>query len=119
MVEHRSAAPRVVPPHGSVNAAVGERDTGVRKISRVTWRAGAVGLVFSGLLAGVLHNTTVSEIHRSGSTDGQSSSTGTNSGSTGTNSGSTGTQSGQGGALAPAQPPAPASGSGQVTSGAT
>ncbi len=105
MVEHRSAAQRVASPLGSVTAAAGERDTGVRKISRITWRAGAVGLVFSGLLAGVLHNTTVSESHRSGSAGPQS--------------GSTGTQSGQGGVLIPAQPPAPASGSGQVTSGAS
>jgi hypothetical protein len=106
MVEHRSAAPRVVPPSlGPLTTAVGERNTGIRKIGRVTWQAGAVGLVFSGLLAGVLHNTSVSETRRSGPAS--------------TQSGSTGTQSGQGGVLIPAQPPAPASGSGQVTSGAS
>lgn len=97
MAEHESAARRVVPPMGAVNVAVGERDTGVRKISRLTWQAGAVGLVFSGLLAGVLHNTTVSTAHRSTSS----------------------TQSGQGGVLIPSQPPAPSAGPGQVTSGAS
>jgi hypothetical protein len=98
MDEHRSAVPRIAPRQGTLHAAVDERNTGFRKIGRITWRAGAVGLVFSGLLAGVLHNSSVSEAHRSGSA---------------------GPQSGQGGVLIPGQPPAPASGSGQVTSGGT
>jgi hypothetical protein len=99
MAQHQPAASRVVPPVGTVTAAVGERNTGVRKIGRLTWQAGAVGLVFSGLLAGVLHNATVSATHPPAST---------------------GTQSGQGGGtLIPAQPPASSTGSGQVTSGAS
>jgi hypothetical protein len=44
-------------PQRDLRVAVGERNSGMSKISRTTWRAGAIGLVFSGLIAGVLHNT--------------------------------------------------------------
>jgi hypothetical protein len=60
-------------PKRDVRVAVGERNTGMSKISRTTWRAGAVGLVFSGLLAGVLHNTATGPArpaHSPGSTSG-------------------------------------------------
>lgn len=101
-------------PHRDVRAAVGERVTGMRKISRTTWRAGAVGLVFSGLIAGVFHNAASSAAdHGQSGRAGVSSHTGPGSNSTGNG------QSGQGGITIPAQPPGPSSGSGQVTSGSS
>ncbi len=94
-----------------VQVAVDERDTGVRKISRTTWRAGAVGLVMSGLLVGVFHNAASEATdHGSGAVSGH-----TTRGAGNTGSG----QSGGGTIVIPNQPPAPASGSGQVTSGAS
>jgi hypothetical protein len=83
-------------PQRDLRVAVGERNTGMSKIGRTTWRAGAVGLVLSGLLAGVLHNTVIRSAHSSrsaGSTSGQSQVTG------------------------PASPPGSSSGSSQVISG--
>jgi hypothetical protein len=72
--------------------AVAVRDDGVRKVTRLTWRAGAVGVVCSALIAvafghGVRHTAP--------------------------------SHSSQGTIVIPAQPPAPAQGSGQVTSGAS
>jgi hypothetical protein len=52
-------------PQRDLRVAVGERNSGMSKIGRTTWRAGAVGLVFSGLLAGVLHNTVTGPAHPS------------------------------------------------------
>ncbi len=79
-----------------VRFAMAARDDGVRKISKVTWRAGAVGAVCSALIAVALgHNVAAHQHHGNGS------------------------QSGQGTIIVPAQPPAPVQGAGQVTSGAS
>jgi hypothetical protein len=73
--------------------AVGERDSGVRKVSRLTWRAGLIGAAVAALLGVVLaHPANASR------------------------------QPGQtqpGGIIIPGQPPKPSSGGGQVTSGAS
>jgi hypothetical protein len=80
-----------------VRFAAAARDDGIRKISSFTWRAGAAGVVCSALIAVAFGHHVAA----------QQSSTG--------NSG----HSGQGTILVPAQPPAPAQGAGQVTSGAS
>jgi hypothetical protein len=124
-----------------VRFAAAARDDGLRKISKLTWRAGAAGVLCSAAIAVAFgHHVSAQQpagVH--GSTGGTSSTstgggTGTSgstgiSGSTGA-SGSTGSsgrtgKSGSGGSggkgtiVVPAQPPAPASGGGQVTSGGT
>jgi hypothetical protein len=121
-----------------VRFAAAARDDGLRKISKLTWRAGAAGVLCSAAIAVAFgHHVAAQQpagVH--GSTSGASSST--TGGSTGTGSGSTSNSStsggstsggssgstsggtgGQGTIVVPAQPPAPASGGGQVTSGAT
>ena len=77
-----------------MRSAVTRRDEGVRRVSRVTWRAGAIGVVCSALIA-------VAFGHHA---DAQAAQTG---------------QHRQGGILVPNQPPAPVKGAGQVTSGAS
>ncbi|HUA27692.1 MAG TPA: hypothetical protein VMC03_02315 [Streptosporangiaceae bacterium] len=136
-----------------VRFAAAARDDGLRKISKLTWRAGAAGVLCSAAIAvafghHVAAQQPVSSVH--GSTGGASSGTGGASSSTGSGgtggqgtggsgsqgtsssagtggtgsqgtSGGTGTSGGgsQGTIGVPAQPPAPASGGGQVTSGGT
>jgi hypothetical protein len=69
--------------------AVGERDSGVRKISRITWRAGLTGVALSALFVVAFgHRSDVTPQHH---------------------------QPDQ--IITPGQPPQPASGGGQVTSG--
>ena len=134
-----------------VRFAAAARDDGLRKISKLTWRAGAAGVLCSAAIAvafghhvaaqqpaGVhsgTSGTSSSGTKSSGSSSTGSGSSGTGSSSTGgagksssTGSGSTGgtgksssggSGGGQGTIVVPAQPPAPASGGGQVTSGGT
>jgi hypothetical protein len=111
-----------------VRFAAAARDDGIRKISKFTWRAGAAGVVFSAVVAVAFghHVATQSTTGNPGtqqpttgsSGNGSSSSGSTGSGSTGS-SGSGSSQGGQGTIVVPAQPPAPAQGGGQVTSGAS
>jgi hypothetical protein len=130
-----------------VRFAAAARDDGLRKISKLTWRAGAAGVLCSAAIAvafghhvaaqqpaGVHSGTSgtsssgtkgsgSSSTGSSGSSStggtGKSSSTGSSStGGTGKSS-SGGSGGGQGTIVVPAQPPAPASGGGQVTSGGT
>lgn len=75
--------------------AMAARDDGMRKISRLTWRAGAVGVVCSALIAAAFGHSIAA--HHQGN----------------------GGQPGQGTIIVPAEPPAPAQGAGQVTSGAS
>jgi hypothetical protein len=72
--------------------AVAARDDGLRKVTRLTWRAGAVGIVCSALIA-------VAFGHNVSRTAPRPPAPGT--------------------IVIPAQPPAPAQGAGQVTSGAS
>jgi hypothetical protein len=76
--------------------AAAARDDGIRKISKLTWRAGAVGVVGSALIAVAFGHHVAAQ----------------------PSSGHSG-NSGQGTIVVPAQPPAPAQGAGQVTSGAS
>jgi hypothetical protein len=129
-----------------VRFAAAARDDGLRKISKYTWRAGAAGVVCSAALAVAFGHHVATQppaAAHTGSGGAGNSSTGsgstgsTGSGSTGsTGSGSTGStgssstgsaggggsstgNQGQSTIVVPAQPPAPASGGGQVTSGAS
>ena len=127
-----------------VRFAAAARDDGLRKISKYTWRAGAAGVVCSAQLAVAFGHHVATQppaaahtgsggAGSTGSTGSSSSTGSTGSSSTGSSStgstggsstgsaggsGSTGNQ-GQGTIVVPAQPPAPASGGGQVTSGAS
>jgi hypothetical protein len=85
---------RGVAPPGRQSAAAA-RDDGLRKISRFTWRAGAAGVVCSAVIA-------VAFGHHGAAAQSK-----------------TGGNSGQGTIVVPGQPPAPANGPGQVTSGAS
>jgi hypothetical protein len=81
----------------NAGAAVNARDDGLRKVTRLTWRVGAAGVVCSALIAAAFgHGATSSHATTH-----------------------TSTQQGQGTILIPAQPPAAAPGSGQVNSGAS
>jgi hypothetical protein len=94
-------------------AAARERDLGLRKIGRLTWRAGLAGAVCSaGLALAFGHHP--AEATTSPST-GTSSST---SAGTGTSGGAT-TQNNGGSISIPNQAPQPASGPSHVTSGGT
>jgi hypothetical protein len=78
--------------------AAAARDDGLRRISRFTWRAGAAGVLCSAAIAVAFgHHATAAARQKTGS----------------------GGNPGQGTIVVPAQPPAPAQGGGQVTSGAS
>jgi hypothetical protein len=77
-----------------VRFAIAARDDGMRKISRFTWRAGAVGAVCSALIAVAFGHNVAAHQHARGSQPSQ-------------------------GIIVPAQPPGPAQGAGQVVSGAS
>ena len=76
--------------------AAAARDAGIRRISKFTWRAGAVGVVFSALIAVAFGHHAAAQQPKTGNGNPR-----------------------QGTIVIPAQPPAPAQGSGQVTSGAS
>ena len=79
-----------------VRFAAAARDDGLSKISRYTWRAGAAGVACSALIAVAFgHHGAAAQSKTSGGNHGQ------------------------GTIVVPAQPPAPAGGAGQVTSGAS
>jgi len=75
---------------------VAARDPGIRRISKFTWRAGAVGVACSTLIAVTFGYHAAAQQPKAGNGD-----------------------AGQGTIVIPAQPPAPAQGAGQVTSGAS
>ena len=119
-----------------VRFAAAARDDGIRKVSKYTWRAGAAGVLGSALIAVALgHHAAAQQpaaahTGTSNGNSGASSSGGSVNGGAGTGSASTGggssstsgggtSNQGQGTIVVPAQPPAPASGGGQVTSGAS
>ena len=106
-----------------VRFAAAARDDGLRKISKYTWRAGAAGVVCSALIAVAFgHHVATQPPAAAHTGNGASNSSGGNGGSSngsgGSSSSNTGNQ-GQGTIVVPAQPPAPASGGGQVISGAS
>lgn len=84
-----------MPQHDRRLAAL-ERDSGMRKVSRLTWRAGLTGVACSAVIAVALGHhpqASASTVHH-----GRQQSSGI---------------------VIPGQPPQPASGSGQVSSGAS
>jgi hypothetical protein len=87
-------------------AAARERDLGLRKIGRVTWRAGLAGAVCSAVLA-VAFGHHAADATSSGSRN-----------ASGTSRSAARSQDG-GPIVIPAQPPQPASGQSHVTSGGT
>ena len=94
-----------------VRFAAAARDDGIHKISKFTWRAGAAGVVCSGLIAVAFgHHVAAAAPGTGGSTRSQQSTAGNNG---------SGSSQGSGGIVVPAQPPAPSQGGGQVTSGAS
>jgi hypothetical protein len=80
-------------PQYDTRFAVSERDSGVRKVSRLTWRAGFAGAAAAAVLGVVL-------AHPASASRQQ-------------------THNQPGGIVIPGQPPKPSSGGGQVTSGAS
>jgi hypothetical protein len=79
-----------------VRFAAAARDDGIRRISHFTWRVGAAGVVCSALIAIAFGHHGAAQRPNTG-----------------------GSNSGQGTIVVPNQPPAPAQGAGQVTSGAS
>ncbi len=73
--------------------AVGERDSGVRKVSRLTWRVGLVGAAAAGLVGLVLAHPASASRQQAHEQPGV--------------------------IIIPGQPPQPSTGGGQVTSGAS
>jgi uncharacterized membrane protein YgcG len=107
-----------------VRFAAAARDDGIRKISKYTWRAGAAGVLCSALIAVALgHHVAAQQpvAAHSGTSNssGGSVNGGASTGGGGSTSGGGTSNQGQGTIVVPAQPPAPASGGGQVTSGAS
>jgi hypothetical protein len=76
--------------------ATAARDAGIRRISKFTWRAGAIGVVCSALIAVAFGHHAAAQQPKTGDGNG-----------------------GHPAIVIPAQPPAPAQGAGQVTSGAS
>jgi hypothetical protein len=97
-----------------VRFAAAARDDGLRKISKYTWRAGAAGVVCSALIALAFGHHAAAQASNGG---GQRPAPGSSQPASGSSQPASG--SGGGGIVVPAQPPAPAQGGGQVTSGAT
>ena len=97
-------------PEYDARAAARHRDSGLRKVSRVTWRAGAAGVAFTAVIGVSLthHGDALASTQQQGSQQAQQ-------------------QPGQqrpaqqppGSIQGPAQPPQQSTGSGQVTSGAS
>jgi hypothetical protein len=106
-----------------VRFAAAARDDGLRKISKYTWRAGAAGVVCSALIAVAFgHHVATQQpaaTHTGNGGASSSNSGGGNGSNTGSGSGNNTGNQGQGTIVVPAQPPAPASGGGQVISGAS
>lgn len=117
-----------------VRFAAAARDDGIHKISKFTWRAGAAGVVCSAVIAvafghhvatsqsGTDNNGGSSQTQQpsSGSNGSGSSQGSSNQGSSNQGKSSQGSSNqGKGGIVVPSQPPAPSSGGGQVTSGAS
>lgn len=90
--------------------AARERDLGLRKIGRITWRAGLAGAACSAVFALAFGH------HAAAATSSGTSGSGT-SGSGG--SGSSAHNQDGGSIVIPGQPPQPASGPSHVTSGGT
>lgn len=81
---------------GETAFAAAARDAGIRRISKFTWRVGAVGAACSALIAVAFGHHAAAQQPKTGNGN-----------------------AGRPAIVIPAQPPAPAQGAGQVTSGAS
>jgi hypothetical protein len=110
-------------------SAIAARDAGLRRVTRLTWQAAAAGAVGSALIATAFGHGVSQQNASQGSTSQRSTSqNGTSQNGTtqhGTGNAGPGQRSGHrhhakhpgSGLTIPHQPPAPANGAGQVTSG--
>jgi hypothetical protein len=94
-------------------AAARERDLGLRKIGRLTWRAGLAGAVCSAVLALAFGH------HPAEATTSPSSGTSSSSSARSGTSGGAAIQNNGGSISVPSQAPQPATGPSHVTSGGT
>jgi|HubBroStandDraft_5_1064220.scaffolds.fasta_scaffold311625_2 hypothetical protein len=112
-------------PEQDPRAAMRGRDSGLRKVRQLTWRAGAAGLAFSAIVIGALaHHASASAAPQQPSAPAQQT-----TGQPATGQQSPGTQpkphghhhhaQKQSQLVIPAQPPKPSSGGGHTTSGAS
>ncbi|MGH3274433.1 MAG: hypothetical protein ACRDNZ_08965 [Streptosporangiaceae bacterium] len=83
-------------PGGDVSSDAVRRDDGIRRVTRITWRAGAAGVLCSAVIAIAFAQHAGAGTVRSGTPAGT-----------------------QGTIVVPGQPPTPAPGAGHVTSGAS
>jgi hypothetical protein len=94
-------------------SAITARDAGLRRVTRLTWQVAAAGAVCSALIAAAFgHGTSQQSASQRGASHPQTS----NTGQTPRSGHHHGKHRGSG-LVIPSQPPAPASGAGQVTSG--
>jgi hypothetical protein len=106
-------------PQQDPRAAARQRDLGLRKIGRLTWRAGLAGALCSVAMALAFGHHPAEATTSPSPGTGSSSSAGTST-SPGAGSSSPATQNQNGGSIsAPSQPPQPASKPSHVTSGGT
>jgi hypothetical protein len=94
-------------------SAITARDAGLRRVTRLTWQVAAAGAVCSALIAAAFgHGTSQQSASQRGASHPQTSNTGQTPRSGHHHHGKH-----RGSGLVPSQPPAPAPGAGQVTSG--
>jgi hypothetical protein len=105
-------------------SAIAARDAGLRRVTRLTWQVAAAGAVCSALIAAAFgHGTSQQSASQRGASHPQTSNTGQtprsghHHGSSHHGSSHHGGKHRGSGLVIPSQPPAPASGAGQVTSG--
>jgi hypothetical protein len=110
-------------------SAITARDAGLRRVTRLTWQVAAAGAVCSALIAAAFgHGTSQQSASQRGASHPQTSNTGqtprsghhhgsSHHGSSHHGSSHHGGKHRGSGLVIPSQPPAPASGAGQVTSG--
>lgn len=91
-----------VPKYDPRFAAI-ERDSGIRKVSRLTWRAGLTGVACSALIGVAISHPAASASSGNGQQHSQPPQD----------------KQQHGGIVVPPQPPQPSGGGGQVTSGAS
>ena len=100
-------------------SAIAARDVGLRRVTRLTWQVTAAGAVCSALIAAAFGHGTSQQIASQRSA-GQSQTSKPRAGNTGQTQRSGHHHHGKhhgSGLVIPSQPPAPAPGAGQVTSG--
>jgi hypothetical protein len=99
-------------------SAIADRDAGLRRVTRLTWQIAAAGAVCSALIAAAFgHATSQQSAGQRSASHPQPSSTGQTQRSGHHGASHHGGKHRGSGLVIPSQPPAPAPGAGQVTSG--